>query len=65
MFFRDAKASYDTANIGNLRLVPQDDTLQDIRSDYKAMDEMFMGSFPSFDEIIKSLALFEARINAA
>jgi len=29
------------------------------------MDEMFMGSSPSFDEIIKSLAILEARINAA
>ena len=65
LFFRNAKASYETAEIGSLRLVPQNDALQDIRNDYKAMDEMFMGSSPSFDEIIKKLAALEARINAA
>ena len=65
LFFRDAKASYDTANIGSLHLVPQDDTLKDIRSDYKAMDEMFMGKFPSFDEIVEGLAALETRINGA
>jgi hypothetical protein len=65
LLFRDAKASYDTAKISSLRLVPQGDTLQEIKKDYKAMGEMFMGKFPSFDEIIEGLTALEVRINGA
>jgi hypothetical protein len=64
IFFKDTRASYGTARIGSLRLVPQCDMLQDLKKDYKAMDEMFMGAFPSFDQITESLVRLEARINA-
>jgi hypothetical protein len=65
LLFRNTKASYDTAKISNLRLVPQGDTLQMIKKDYKAMGEMFMGKFPSFDAIIEGLTALEVRINGA
>ena len=64
LFFRDPKASYDTAKIGSLRLVPSGKILQNLEKDYKAMEEMFMGLFPSFDEIIEGIVKLEKRINA-
>lgn len=63
-FFRDPRASYDTAKIGTLRLVPEGETLQALKKDYKAMEEMFMAHFPSFDDIIERLIILEQRINA-
>lgn len=63
-FFRDPRASYDTAQIGTLRLVPEGETLQALKKDYKAMEEMFMAHFPSFDDIIERLIILEQRINA-
>ncbi len=63
--FRDPKASCETAKIGSLCLIPETDKLQELRKDYSAMEEMFMGSFPTFDEIIKILGELELRINAA
>jgi len=63
-FFRDPRASYDTAKIGTLRLVPEGETLQALKKDYKAMEEMFMANFPSFDEILERLIILEQKINA-
>lgn len=64
LFFRDPRASYNTAQIGTLRLVPEGETLQALKKDYKAMEEMFMAKFPSFDEIIGRLTPLEQRLNA-
>ena len=63
-FFRDPKASYDTAKIGTLRLVPEGETLLALKKDYKAMEEMFMADAPGFDDIIERLILLEQKINA-
>ncbi|MDD2466400.1 MAG: nucleotidyl transferase AbiEii/AbiGii toxin family protein [Desulfobulbus sp.] len=65
LFFKDSRASYDTAKIGSLRLVPEGDILQALKKDYKAMEEMFMAEFPNFDEIIGCLAELESRLNRA
>lgn len=62
-FFKDSKASYETAKIGTLLLVPEGDTRIALEKDYKAMEEMFMASFPSFEEILDRLAALEQRIN--
>lgn len=63
LFFRDAKASYETAKIGSLRFVPEGALLQTLKKDYAAMSEMFMGEYPAFDTIIDGLAALEKRIN--
>lgn len=63
VFFRDGKASYETAKIGSLRLVPEGAFLETLEKDYAAMSEMFMGESPSFDTIIDGLAALETRIN--
>ena len=63
LFFRDPWASYETAQIGTLRLVPEGMTLQALKKDYKAMEEMFMADFPNFETVLDGMAVLEARIN--
>jgi hypothetical protein len=63
LFFRDAKASYETAKIGSLRLIPESASLQTLKKDYAAMSEMFVGEYPAFDTIIDGLAALEKHIN--
>ena len=65
LFFRDAKASYETAKIGSLRFVPKGALLQTLKKDYASMSEMFMGEYPAFDTIIDGLAALETRINSS
>ncbi len=64
LLFRDAKASYETAQIGTLRLVPKEEILQELKEDYLAMEEMFMSDFPTFEEIIRTLEKLEQSINS-
>jgi hypothetical protein len=63
-YFEDKKASYGTAKLGTLKLVPTDNELLTVLSqDYQAMSDMFIGQHPSFDEIISGLADLELLIN--
>src|SRR5208337_3734481 len=64
LFFRDTKASYETAKIGSLRFIPDNELLKALRKDYADMSEMFMGEYPTFDTIINGLAALETRINS-
>jgi hypothetical protein len=63
LLFRDAKASYETAKIGSLRLVPHGALLSDLKRDYTTMNEMFMSEAPAFDAVMSGLAELEKRIN--
>ncbi len=63
LLFRDAKASYETATLGGLRLVPPENLMPVLKKDYAAMNEMFIGEAPTFETIISSLAELESRIN--
>lgn len=64
LMFKDNKASYETAKIGELKLVPNKITKEALNKDYKAMQEMIMTrESPSFDIIINSLEELEERIN--
>lgn len=63
LMFADSKASYDTAAIGSLRLVPKEAMLPELKRDYAAMQEMFMGEAPAFDMVMGKLAELERQIN--
>jgi hypothetical protein len=63
LMFADNKASYGTAVIGSLRLVPNDDLRARLGVDYAAMAEMFMVAPPSFDELMTAIAALEAKLN--
>ncbi len=63
LLFKDTKASYETAILGTLKLVPSLEQQQALKSDYDKMTEMFMGEFPDWDIIINGLTELEIRIN--
>lgn len=63
LMFADNKASYGTAVIGSLHLVPNDDLRNRLAVDYAAMTEMFMVAPPSFDELMTAIAALEAKLN--
>ena len=63
LLFRDGKASYDTAKIGSLKLLPKQDQIETLKKDYEKMTEMFMGQLYDFDSILKKLSYIEDKIN--
>lgn len=65
IMFRDSKASYETAVIGSLKLLPSEEIEKDLRADYADMQEMFMGDAPEFNVLLERLRELEARINTA
>lgn len=65
LLFKDSKASYGTATLGSLRLIPSQEQQKSLKDDYDKMAEMFMGEFPAWEVIINGLTELETRINHA
>lgn len=63
LMFADNKASYSTAMIGSLRLVPTDELRARLADDYAAMAEMFMTPPPSFDDLMAAIGALETKLN--
>jgi hypothetical protein len=63
-FYPRGWARYDLAKPGTLKLIPSVYTLDAMRRDYTAMQEMIFGRRPTFDEIVEGLRTLEAEINA-
>lgn len=63
LMFADNKASYGTAMIGSLRLVPTDELRARLADDYAAMSEMFMTLPPSFDDLMVAIGALETKLN--
>lgn len=62
-FYYVKNASYETAKIGSIRLIPCEAAIRDLKSDYEHMKVMIYGNVPEFDEIIIRLAELEGEIN--
>lgn len=62
-FYYAQKASYDTIHIGNIKLVPNSEIINDLKKDYAQMNEMFFGEYPTFNDILKTLKKLEIDIN--
>jgi len=62
-FYYSKSASYETAKIGSLRLIPCESAIKDLKSDYEHMKLMIYGNVPEFDEIILQLSKLEEEIN--
>jgi len=62
LMFADRAASYETAVIGQLRLVPTG-LIEALARDYQAMTDMFMVKPPSLKELLEALSELEARLN--
>lgn len=63
MFFKDSKARYDLAKQGILRLLPQDDQVDQLKADYRQMEQMFFETPAAFDDILEKLKAVEDKIN--
>jgi len=63
LMFADNSASYDTAVIGSLRLVPSEEIKAQLEEDYEAMLEMFMETPPTFEDLLTGIVELEVRIN--
>jgi hypothetical protein len=63
VFFPRSWAKYDEVLEGGIHLVPADERIDDLRKDYDDMDVMFFGDRPPFEDILKSLATLEEKIN--
>ncbi|MBC7818168.1 MAG: nucleotidyl transferase AbiEii/AbiGii toxin family protein [Planctomycetaceae bacterium] len=64
VFFKSASAKYDEARPGTLKLVPSDDRVRELRTDYASMQPMFFSNAPEFDTILDRLKRLEDEINA-
>lgn len=63
VMFKDSKASYNTAVIGSLKLLPHSKQIKILKDDYQKMNEMFMEKHPKFEEIMDTLKILEQKIN--
>lgn len=59
-----ASANYETAKIGTICLLPNDQAKELIRKDHAKMSDMFFGELPDFDEIMSLVAKLEKTINS-
>lgn len=65
-FFRSGWASYDTARPGTLRLMPADERLKDLRTDYRDMAPMMFDDKPlPFDDVLVRIKKVQDEINAS
>lgn len=63
LMFAETAASYETAVLGTLRLMPNPDIEDALARDYAAMAEMFMRAPPPLKELLAGLTKLEERIN--
>lgn len=62
-FYHSGWARYLEATPGDFRMLPPGERLSGLRRDYQAMQVMFFGEAPSFDDIMNRLARLEEEIN--
>jgi len=63
-FYPASWAHYDLAVPGTFRLMPSDENLKSLASDYSQMQVMFFGEIPPFGELVGALKELETEINA-
>lgn len=62
-FYPRGWAHYENATSKTIKLIPDDDRIEEIRTDYKEMQEMFFGIYPEFDYIIAVLRSLEDELH--
>lgn len=63
LFFKANWAHYEEAKPGSLRLVPRDEQISQLKTDYRQMQQMFFEDPPSFESIVEKLWGIEDKIN--
>lgn len=56
-------ANYDDILQGKCKLVPNEEGIKNFSNDYDVMKNMIYGNYPTFDEIVYTLELFEKKLN--
>ena len=62
-FYRCPWAHYEESTQGNLRLLPPDHHIGQLRRDYSSMQAMVFGDIPEFERILEGLSSLETEIN--
>ena len=62
-FYPLNRARYDDVLSGNIRLLPSDAHMKDLKDDYAKMQQMIFEERYSFDEIVERLAVLETEMN--
>lgn len=62
-FYYAKNASYETAHIGTVQLVPNDAAIKDLSVDYEHMKDMIYGEKPTFNAILETIRALETEIN--
>ena len=62
-FYHQGWAKYEFARVGTIKLLPAAHSMSALRNDYADMKPMIYGHYPSFDEIMDTIATLEERIN--
>jgi hypothetical protein len=63
VFFPSGWANYDTAKPGSLKLVPDTETVNLLRSDFESMKEMFFGEVESFNSVMTTIRELQEALN--
>ena len=63
-FYPRGWARYDLAKFGTLKLSPAKHSIPVLKEDYKNMQSMIYGDYPSFDEILETIEKLEKEINS-
>jgi hypothetical protein len=64
LFFGRGWSNFDAALAGGFRLLPPDERLSTLRTDYRTMqEEMIFGESPSFDELLEVVSELQDRLN--
>ncbi|MDD3148061.1 MAG: nucleotidyl transferase AbiEii/AbiGii toxin family protein [Candidatus Riflebacteria bacterium] len=63
-FYRSPAARYDLARPGTLKILPSPAKLQELKTDYLKMQEMFFVTPPAFETLIADLKKLENEINS-
>lgn len=63
LLFKRGWEKLEEAKPGSIRLVPQDDIINDLAKDYEAMSGMMFGDAPDFEWVMGEIAKLEEAIN--
>lgn len=61
-FYRDSYSKYDEIKKGKIKLIPNQERIEQLKIDYKNMEDMLHGDIPSFDDILDNIAKLEEEI---
>lgn len=61
-FYKDSYSKYDEIKKGKIKLIPNQERIEQLKIDYKNMEDMLHGDIPSFDDILDALTKLEEEI---